>query len=369
MPRRLAFCITELDAGGAERALVDLVTRLDPAEWERRVFCLGPEGVLAAPLREKGIDVECFGARKVQDISVLKTLTRSLREYRPDVLQTFLFHANVLGRLAGRRANVPVIVSGLRVAERQKRWHVWLDRATGVQRYHAVCVSSGVAEFARDRLKIPPEKIHVIRNGVDFRRFADAAPLPRAELGLPDRSKLIVAIGRLHRQKGFDVLIEAATPLLKEQHDLFLVIAGEGPERVALQSRIDEAGLSAQVQLIGRCERIPELLQAADLFVLSSRWEGMPNVLLEAMAAGTPVLATRVEGASDLMQLGALGRLVEPGSVAELRLMLQFAITHPELPTNSRSSAQRFVEEHLTLSAVASAYATLYRRLLADVNS
>lgn len=361
--RRIAFCITDLDPGGAERALVEIVTRLDRAEWEPHVYCLGPEAPLADVLRKRGVCVVCLGAKSARDLGIVRRLASDFRKLQPAIVQSFLFHANVASRIAAKWANVPVVVSGLRVAEREKRWHVWLDRWTGAAKHHAVCVSSDVADWAVQQLKLSPARVHVIPNGVDFDRFAHAVPLSREELGLPLESRLLVAVGRLHRQKGFDVLIDAVAPLLGADRKRHLLIAGEGPDRKALTSQVARLGLQNHVHLPGRIEDIPGLLKGADLFVLSSRWEGMPNVLLEALSAGTPVVATSVEGVRDILGREAQSLVVPSASIPHLREAIRLALESPVNHPTAKESLQAIVRERFTLDAVAAAYAGLYRQL------
>lgn len=318
MPVRVAFCITELDPGGAERALVEIVTRLDPAHWEVRVFCLGPETDLSRQLRDHGISTVCLGARRAYQVGVLFSLIQQLREFRPALLQTFLFHANIVGRLAGWWAGVPVILSGLRVAERGRRWHLWLDRWTNRFVTLNVCVSEGVRQFAISHGGLPAAKLRVIPNGVDAERFATALPVDLRPLGIPEGAWTLVTVGRLTAQKGHDELLGAMAPLLIEDPRIHLLIVGEGPERETLDWLADSFEVSGQVHLPGFQADIPGILKSCQAFVLPSRWEGMPNALLEALAAGLPCIATDVEGVRELLAGGA-GIVVPPGDELALR--------------------------------------------------
>src|SRR5262249_1411394 len=147
-PIRVALCITDLDAGGAERALVQLARGLDRRRFLPAVFCLGPRAALVGPLEASGICTVCLGARRPTDLGALVRLYRELRRFGPQVVQTFLFHANIAGRLAGRLAGAKHIISGIRVAERRARWPLWLDRLTNRLVDVNVCVSQGVARFS-----------------------------------------------------------------------------------------------------------------------------------------------------------------------------------------------------------------------------
>ncbi len=128
-PSSIALCITDLDAGGAEKALVQIARRLDRAVWDPVVYCLSQRGVLADDLEQAGIPTHCLNAGP-RDLLVILRLARLLRRQKPVLLQTFLFHGNLAGRLAAALAGVPVVVSGIRVAEREKTWHLRLERWT-----------------------------------------------------------------------------------------------------------------------------------------------------------------------------------------------------------------------------------------------
>ena len=279
-PTRIAFCITDLDAGGAERALVQIVTRLDRRRWEPHVFCLDAGGVLVVELRSAGIDVVCLGAHRPRDFLVVWPLYRRLAALRPAILQTFLFHANIVGRLAGAAARVPAIVSGIRVAEKRSRTRLWIDRITDRLVTAHVCVSRDVAEFSTNPGGLPRAKIRVIPNGVDYERFANAAPTDLTQFGVPRGSRVLLFVGRLDPQKGPLQLLEAAAELFADHADLHLMMVGDGPLASELREWTRARNLQSRIHFAGRQENIAGLMRAADLFVLPSQWEGLPNVVL-----------------------------------------------------------------------------------------
>ena len=181
----IAFCITDLDPGGAERCLAQLVTGLDRQAMGAVRVLPGAAGELAGVIEAAGIEVVCLGARSAKDFLVIPRLARELRKRRPRLLQSFLFHGNIAGRIAGGIARVPVIVSGVRVAEREKRWHVRADRLTRWPVDHTICVSRAVADFSIREARLRPETVSVIPNGVDFARFSEAKPADLSPFGIP----------------------------------------------------------------------------------------------------------------------------------------------------------------------------------------
>jgi glycosyltransferase involved in cell wall biosynthesis len=362
--RRIAFCITDLDPGGAERALVQLVTRLPAADWTCKVFCLGPEAELSETLRQRGIAVECLDVSRRRPWKALNRLTVALREWRPVLLQTFLHHANLLGRLAAWRANVPVTISGLRVAERDAPWRLRADRWTQRLVTMNVCVSQGVADFAVREIGLDPRKVRVIPNGVDAEHYSAAAPADLTQYGIPAGARTILFAGRLHPQKAPDLLIAAAAPLLAEDPGLHLLIVGEGPLKAELIAQVERLGLAQRVHFAGRLPDLAPVLRAASVLVLPSRWEGMPNVVLEAMAAGCPVVGTDVEGTRELIRPGETGRLCKVNSVNDLRQAMAESLREPASAATMDSSAQHIVRKRFTWNSVADEYVRLYRELV-----
>lgn len=363
-PIRIAFCVTDLDPGGAERCLVQLATGLDRGVWEPRVYCLGAAGDLVENLERANVHVECLGARSIRNVGAVPRLARRLRSFRPALLQTFLFHANLAGRIAGRWAGVPVIVSGVRVAEHEHRWHLWCDRLTQRLVTRNVCVSQSVANFSMAYGGIRPEKIAVIPNGVDIHRYADARPADLEPLGIPPGSRTILCVGRLHRQKGHRLLLEAAAPLFTADPHLHLLLVGNGPLHGELDALLVERQWQRQVHLTGRRRDVPELMRAATLLVLPSLWEGMPNVVLEAMAAGLPVIASDVEGVRELLGNDTRGIVFPAGSVEDLRTGLVGILRDQELRNRVAVASQEFVQSYFTTEAMLSKYVRLYRQLL-----
>jgi glycosyltransferase involved in cell wall biosynthesis len=365
----VSLVITELDVGGAEKALVNLATRLDRTRWRPSVIALGPEAALAQPIRESGLAVDCLGVDPRRPVVAIRRLASTLRRQDPALVQSFLFHANVAARIAalgaGRRR--PWVLGGLRVAERQKRWHLMLDRMTARLATGAVCVSEGVRRFSREVGGWPDDRLTVIPNGIDVTLFDAADPLPRASLEIPSGSFLALYVGRLNVQKGLPILLDAFEQVIdaRPDHDWHLALAGDGPERDRLQDRVEGSSrLRGRVRLLGPRSDVPALLKAADLLVLPSFWEGMPNVVLEAMASRRAVVATRVEGSEDLVHPGETGWLVPPGdSAALVRTLLDAASDRDRLRHFGEAGRAR-VESAFTIEQTVRGYERLWARIL-----
>jgi starch synthase (maltosyl-transferring) len=365
-PTPIALCITDLDPGGAERALVQIVTRLDRTVWTPTVYCLSRRGELVDVLEAAGIETHSLNAEP-RDVTVVWRLARLLLEQPPALLQTFLFHANLAGRLAAARAGVPIVVSGIRVAEREKAWHLRLERWTKRFVTHHVCVSQAVADFAERELRLPPGQVSVIANGVDAKYYADATPADLGTFGIPPGAPTLLFVGRLHRQKGvFDLLSAMEHLEAVEERNVHLLMVGDGPLRVEAEEFTDCSLIQSRVHWLGKRDDVASLMKASTALVLPSLWEGMPNVVLEAMAAGLPVLATGVDGTRELVTHNVTGRLCLPGNPDSLAMALRDLLTSPASTSEMAARAQRTVTKHFTWNAAAAGYDRLWRRLLAE---
>lgn len=365
-PIRIAFCITDLDPGGAERALVQLVTRLDRTRWEPAVYCLSGPGALVEVLHSAEIPVTCLGARGRTDLGVILRLKRELRRFRPEIVQTFLFHANIAGRLAGRLAGIPHCVSGIRVAERRSRWPLWLDRVTNRLVATNVCVSRAVADFSIKIAQLPRAKVVVIPNGVEIAPFVKAERLDLTALGLPASARVIIAVGRLDPQKGLVHLLEAFPTLVARHDDVHLLLVGDGPERARLTRIVAEQGLTHRVHFAGWRPDVPRLLKSAYCLALPSLWEGMPNVVLEAMAASLPVVATSVEGVDELVVPNQTGLIVPPESSVDLSAALELLLSDSDRARAMGQAGCKRVESQFSWDKAAASYAALYRQILGE---
>jgi glycosyltransferase involved in cell wall biosynthesis len=242
---------------------------------------------------------------------------------------------------------------------------VWLERFAASRAARVVCVSQSVADDAMRRGRLPPEKIVVIPNGIDVTRYDAARPLDATLLGQPQGRRLLAFVGRLDQQKGVDWLLDLSPQLLEQcpHHDL--VIVGDGPLRSEYERAVDRKGLGARVRFLGWRSDIPEVLGASEVLLLPSRWEGMPNVVLEAMASRLPVVATHSEGVLELLGGESPSQTVPFG---DTQAFIAKAVTL----ANDRDAAARIglenrlrVENTFSLTAMIAAYSRLFQGLAA----
>ena len=320
---------------------------------------------LLPALQAARLEVECLGARRTKDfLSVVARLAEKFRRQQPQIVQSLLFHANLVGRAAAWRAGVPHMVCGIRVAERKSAWHLWLDRATHrlVERY--VCVSQAVADFSAGAARLPPDKLVVIPNGIDLARFTNVPPADRVNLGAAGR-RLVTFIGRLEGQKGIPHLLTTAKDWLRRLPDCDLLIVGKGPWEGALRQQCQDLGIAQRVHFAGWRTDVPAILAASSLLVLTSLWEGMPNVVLEAMASGLPVVATQVEGVRELLGAGFQEQSVPYGKWEDFTESVVRILSDHNLAQRLGRENRRYTEQNFTIERMIVSYQRLWDQILA----
>ncbi|MEC9008610.1 MAG: glycosyltransferase [Planctomycetota bacterium] len=280
----------------------------------------------------------------------------------PDVLQTWLYHSNVAGCLAAGRAGIEPVLTGVRVAERRGRVRLWIERFCTRRARRHVCVSQDVAVFCQTHVGLDPRKIEVIVNGVEPERFQRVQPRDLSELGIDAEDLVIAWIGRLDPQKDPLLAIEAFGRLDASFSDCHLVMAGEGPLQGRIESTCARAGLVGRVHLLGRVPDVPQLLARSCGMLLTSRWEGMPNVVLEAMAAGRPVVARLSEGVGDLVEDGVTGWVVSDNQVSSLASAIEQLLSDPGLGFEMGERGCQKVTEDYSIEKMVQQYDAMWER-------
>lgn len=349
----ILYVITELFKGGAEKNLCCLAKALQ-GEYRLSVVCLYGKGRIAEELGSAGVDVRCIELRRSWHFYRIRRLIKHIREFQPDILHTFLFHANIAGRYAGWRAGVPVVISSVRVAERERGYHLTVDRWTSGLVDVEVCVSEAVRRFTMEEAGIPESKLTVIPNGIDVSEYGTGPS--------PSGAPVVTFVGRLHTQKGVDILIRAARTILRDNPKTTFNIVGEGPEKKALKDLAAREDVSERIRFTGFVADVGNVLAASHLLVLPSRWEGMPNAVLEAMACARPVVASNVDGCSEVVDDGKTGLLVPPEDPDALADAVLEILRDPERARNMGQAGRSRAETEFTVSKMVNAYKELYER-------
>ncbi len=367
MAIRVCEMITELRPAGAERCVYELATRLDRGRFAVEVAALSG-GPVADALRDAGVPVHLLGSTRARGALGGFGLARWLRERRFDLLHTHLFHADLVGRLAGRRAGVPHMVHSIHVAEKRRRpLHFLWPRLSAGSCDRFVAVSAGVRDWHAARAHLSADRYTVIHNGIDVDRYAPdpaARARLRAEWGLGEGELACVFTGRLDVQKGLDTLLEGFSQAAGLDGRLRLVLAGRGPLEARVHRRIIQGDLAGRARALGFRPDVPAILSAGDIFCQPSRWEGFCLAAAEAQAAALPVVGTDVEGLNEVVADGQTGLLVPVGDAAAFAASLLRLARDPALGRALGQAGRQRMRSHFTLDRFVTAHAALYEQLV-----
>jgi glycosyltransferase involved in cell wall biosynthesis len=319
---RVVTLVDRLGTGGAERLAIQTTTRLDPERFDRTLVASRDFGVAVSKqhvanaledLRSAGVRVIGLKRTSARQVWAWWPFYRLLRSERVDVLHSHKFGSNLWGTIVGRMARVPVIVAHEHTWSYEgKPWRKLADRAVIARGSSAfVAVSREDQRRMIEVEHIRPEDTLFIPNGIPPPPPAAGGDV-RAELGIPADAPVIGTVSVLRPQKALDVLLRAARILVEEFPALRVLIAGEGDRRFALEELTEELGLQDTVMFLGVRTDVPDVLEALDVAVSTSDFEGSPLSVMEYMEAARPIVATRVGGVPDLIDDGVHGRLVEP---------------------------------------------------------
>ena len=367
---RLCILLPRLKIGGAEMQVLGLLRHLDRRRYEPHVCCLfrGDPSMEEQARRLAG-EIRFIGFRWRNALFSFPRLVRYLRSERFDIVHAHLGIADALGRVAGIMAGVPVLITTEHGKHLWKRFpHLLLERMLIGRTCMRICVSDDIARIRMQREGTPEEKTVVIPNAVDaeaLRGPARGRAAVMAELGWDPGDPLVLSVGRLVAAKDYPLLMESVALLRREFPAVRCLIAGEGDRRAEIEAAIARLGLESAVRLAGARRDVPDLLAAADVFVLSSVREGLPVSLLEAMAAGTPIAATAAGGIPEAVRDGESAILVAPGDARALAGAVGRLLGNRDLCARLAAAAGRTVEERYSAIAVTRRIESVYDDCLA----
>ncbi len=364
------FIISGLERGGAENQLVGLANGLAGRGWRVTVLSYLPfsQWSLRPELHDPGVKAVTLNAPNgaLKYASIVKAAL-AVRRARPDILVGFMFHGMMTSRLLAHSVASAHSVSSVRnVLDGPVR-----ERLLGITNGLADAVtvqSQGIAEELCRRGVTKPSHTHRIPNSIDIARFEAVAGRrdeTRRDLGVAAGRFLWLAAGRLDVAKNYPNMLNAFAEVARRRPDAQMVIAGQGPLEGKIRSMIQRLGLPERVRMLGLRQDMPELFAASDALVLSSAWEGMPVVVLEAMASRRPVVATAVGAVAEVLADGETGIVVPPGDPAALA---EGMVRLMELSAGDRSAmverAYQRVRSEFSREAVLTQWETLFRQLL-----
>jgi glycosyltransferase involved in cell wall biosynthesis len=354
--RRILLLVTDLEIGGTPTVVRELAVRLNAFDGlEVEVACLARWGPVADELKRAGVTVHALAAQSMRDLGVIARFIALAHRRGYDTVFSFLVHANLVAAV-GRKLLRYRLIESIQTTQPRPRWHWWVQRLARGSAERIVVPSISAARAAQDWAKVDRDKIVVIPNAVEVESFAQS-PVP-AENPQPYP---IGFVGRLDPIKRVPMLVRS---LLAVKRPVVLHIFGEGPERAEIEAAIHTHGLEPIVRMHGAIARPQEALEQIGLLVLPSAAEGFGLVLIEAMAAGVPVVGTNVMGIRDVIHDGETGLLVGADDEPGLAAAIDRIVGERELRNQLIASAARYVREHYTWAQVL----PKYRELLAATN-
>lgn len=379
MPAKVAHLVTRLDLGGAQQNTLHTVRHLDRALFEPVLIC-GRGGLLDEETKDDA-SVRTVFVESLQrdihpflDLLALLELTKVLLAEKPDILHTHSSKAGILGRLAAALAGVPVVVHtyhGFGFHDRQpplvKGLYVLLERLCARFTDALIFVSKANIAYAAQHGIARPEEAVLIRSGVALAGLpapVDAAKL-KMSAGVGMHKPLVVSIGNLKPQKNVADLLEAAALVLAALPEARFVFIGDGPQRRALEARAFALGLNDRFIFLGWRRDAAQWLAAADAFVMSSLWEGLPRALVEAMKTGRPAVCYATDGVVDLIKNGENGFTVEPGDHVALAARVTELLKDEALRRRLGAAAAAAIGPEFDIDGMVRAQEALYERLLA----
>ncbi len=371
---KIIYIITSTGIGGAEKILYQTVTGMDYNKYHVSTCSLKEKGEIARYLEKQGIAIHCLNMANKEGFAgwlsttvALVRLLFFLKKMKPTIVHSFLFRANILARIAGYLTGVPIIISSIRVMGGEKRYFHFIERITSFMVDHYIAVSESVKCYVMQKSKISDKNISVIYNGIDIKNHNYlSVKNVKMPFAVEEGDDILVTVGRLHKQKGHAYLLHAISKVVKEIPKIKLLIIGKGEEENKLKDLAKSLDLTNEIIFVGLRHDVKKLLSLARLFILPSLWEGMPNVLLEAMAAGKAVIATEVGGIPEVVVHGETGILVPPEDSDALAKSIKYLL-QDEIKINKMGETGRVqVEKHFTIAKMLERTEILYQKLLKE---
>lgn len=365
---KVLHILAALPVGGAETLLLAALKAADQRSVSSLVCSLSDKGPVGEEMEQAGIEVVPLGRMRHKrfDVGIILRLCRLMRHREVDIVHTHLYHASRYGRIAAILARVPYVVATFHNVYNTTRFKQhcfnWaLSKVTD----RVIAVSEAVKDHLVRYDHLHPASIMVLPNAIDLRVFGGHNKAEaRRSLGVPSDAYLIGTVGRLELQKGHIVLLQAMRELITECPEARALIVGGGSQEGRLRRLADDLGLSDRVIFAGVRRDIPDVLSALDLFVLPSLWEGIPLALLEAMASGLPVVATRVGGVPEIISDRSIGILIDPGHPNQLVAAIMHCRDDRQSAARMAQAGRQWVEQRASIQTYARRLEALYMELL-----
>lgn len=363
---KILHMIETAGPGGAENMLIRLIHGLDKKKYDS-VACFLKSGWLPDKLKSQNVETLIISQKRCIDIHWLIQVIRYIKKNNVKIIHTHEFAMNVNGSLLSMLIKIPCVTTVHGKNYYPDKWYRKVAYRFVSKKSYMVAVSSDIKNFLAEQISINKDKIHIVINGINTKDYMHSETTrmnTRQSFAINNNNILIGAIGNLYTVKGHIYLIEAAGIVCKNYPEVKFIIAGRGEQQSRLEEKINELGLHDNVNLLGFREDIPEILNALDIYVMSSLSEGTPLSILEAMASGVPIVSTNVGGIKRIIEDGMNGSLVDaknPGQLADAIIEL---IKDRKKRVMLARHAKASVESNYSMDNMLAIYDDIYSHLI-----
>jgi glycosyltransferase involved in cell wall biosynthesis len=366
--KRVLHIIDSLHLGGAQEVVLNLATCGSP-RFRHEVATMHGRGIYWDRLTQVGVKVHSLSPHKFLPAYLASIPWRILAD-KPDILHCHLIPSNIIAKPLGALLGVPVIINHDHTNDPHRidnKILLALDKSTNRFAHHIIAVAAACRDFLTSHESIRPEKISLVPNAIDLRRFSPreaSRDEARASLGLPAASRIVAGVGRLNPQKNFALFLDIAAQLAPRFPDLHFLLAGDGPEEQMLREKASALGIANRVTFSGYVADTRLVYLAADVLLMPSRYEGLPMTLLEAMAMGLPVVASKLDGIAEVIGDGAEGFLAPSDDAALFAERTAALLADAELSSRISKNARAKIEASFSVERMTSSVEDIYDRFL-----
>lgn len=367
---RVLHVIDSLNLGGAQSVLINLLRYADRSQFEFEVATMSGRGVYWDRVKALGVPVRALSFSRLVPVYVPSMIWMCLKR-RYDIVHTHLIGANAIAKPLAALCGVKIRINHDHCNDKASDPRRWIARADEISNHlstHVIAVSQSTHDYLVGHEHMPPDRVTTIHNGVDldvFRPRREQRAAARQRLGLPADAFIVAGIGRLSYQKNFSLFIQVAAAVAAQRPSAYFVIAGTGPEEQQLRDRAARLGIEQRLRFLGYVGDMPEFYPAVDAMLLTSRYEGLPITILEAMATGTTIVSSMLDGVAEIMRDEEDGALVPSSDVDGFVRRLCELIDRPDIAARRSAAALEKVRTDLSAQSVARAVEDVYLKCLA----
>jgi len=363
MKNKILYILPSKEIGGTERMVIELASKINKFNFDPVVMTLQGTGSFHRILNEKNIKNYSLNIKENPIVAMMKIIFIFLKE-KPSLMHSFLFAGNIFARFLKFFLRIPLICSQRSTDDWRKPFHWKIDKLTHMFCCLIISNSNAGKKALVEKAGIPPGKIQVIPNGIDLN--CEKEKIEKAHI-VPHKDIVVGSVGNLRKAKGYEVLIDAASIVIKKRNDIRFVIVGKGPCEQSIKKRIKENHLEQFITLSGFQENVYNYMVNFDMVVIPSLWEGFPVIALEAMACGKPVIATKTGDLPEIVLHNITGLLVDPGRKDQLANAIVFMAENSEIRTQMGKNALERVKI-FSMDRMVEQYCNVYSSLLNETH-